>query len=391
MAIALGVHVGAEEVSASLVEADLPELGPISTRTVSVAAVPGGVGDAVTTMLGIMRVQAAQNDLLISGSGVVCDSIALCAIVRAALAAHQVRDVGVVDAGDPRLDADYSLGVAAALIGIAAAPAEWTGDPGAVSTAMSDEGSSGSDSDATGTPRSARLTMIGLGVAVLAALSGATVWALSASGPTQNSVVDTADVAEMPSSGNDATSSSVAVVADSAVPPPESSTVPPRRAGSFEAPVYGPVQVGTWSETLPVGPVPTSAAEVSSGGGNSGAVDSGGDRPGAVTGGGGNAGGDNAGGGDSGGGNAGGGDSGGGASGGGNPGGGDSGGGNPGGGDSGGGDSGGGVTPPVDPDPDPEPEPEPEVPPTDPSDPTTEVPEVTEPDTDPEPSADPVE
>ncbi|MDZ7930558.1 MAG: hypothetical protein U5N21_11065 [Rhodococcus sp. (in: high G+C Gram-positive bacteria)] len=369
MAIALGVHVGVEEVSASLVEDDLPELGPISTRTVSVSAVPGGVGDAVTTMLGIMRVQAAQNDLLISGSGVVCDSIALCGIVRAALAAHHVRDVGVVDAGDPRLDADYSLDIAAALIGTAAAPIEWTGEPVAVPAEAVDEDWSGSDSDVAGTPRSARLTMIGLGVAVLAALSGATVWALSAAGPTQNPVVDTADVAEMPSGGDgEAASSSVAVVADSAVPPPGPSAVPPVEAGLFEAPVYGPVPVGTWSEAVPVGPVPATFGEASSGGGNSGAVESGGGRPGAVTGGGGNAGsGDSAG--DAGGGNSGGGDS--------------------GGGDSGGGDSGGEETPTVDPAP--EPEPEPEVPSTDPSEPTTEVPETTEPTTDAEPPADPVE
>ncbi|MGB2719775.1 MAG: hypothetical protein WBC54_08495, partial [Rhodococcus sp. (in: high G+C Gram-positive bacteria)] len=343
---------------------DLPELGPISTRTVSVSAVPGGVGDAVTTMLGIMRVQAAQNDLLISGSGVVCDSIALCGIVRAALAAHHVRDVGVVDAGDPRLDGDYSLDIAAALIGTAVAPIEWTGEPVAVPAEAVDEDWSGSDGDVADTPRSARLTMIGLGVAVLAALSGATVWALSAAGPTQNPVVDTADVAEMPSGGDgEAASSSVAVVADSAVPPPGPSAVPPVEAGLFEAPVYGPVPVGTWSEAVPVGPVPTTFGEVSSGGGNSGAVESGGGRPGVVTGGGGNAGsGDSDG---------------------------DAGGGNSGGGDSGGGDSGGEETPTVDPAP--EPEPEPEVPSTDPSEPTTEVPETTEPTTDAEPSADPVE
>ncbi|OZD85860.1 hypothetical protein CH273_03835 [Rhodococcus sp. 05-339-2] len=164
MAIALGIHVGAEEVSAVLVEADLPELGAISTRTVSVAAVPGGVGDAVTTMLGIMRVQAAQNDLRISGSGVVCDSIALCGIVRAALAAHEVRDVVVVDAGDPRLNAEVPLGVAAALIGTVDALTAWAGGPVDVPAESVDEVWNGSGSDAAGTPRGARLTMIGLGV-----------------------------------------------------------------------------------------------------------------------------------------------------------------------------------------------------------------------------------
>lgn len=353
MAIALGVHVGDDEISAALVEADLPELGPISARTVSVSSAPGGVGDAVTTMLGIMRVQAAQNDLLISGSGVVCDSIALCGTVRAALAAHNINDVAVVDAGDPRLSSAVPLGIAAALIGAKAALAE----PVAVPTATGGEDRTDSGSDVAGTPRSARLTMIGLGFAVLAALSGATVWALAASDPTQNSVVDTADVAEVPSSGDSEAASSAVVVADSAVPSTDPSAVPSVDTGLLEAPAYGPMPVGTWSAVPTAGSVPTPYVEASSGGGNSGRVDAGGV----------DAGGD---------------------SGGGRPGGGNSGGGASGGGDSGG-DSGG--EEPTTVDPPPEPEPETEVPSTDPSEPTTEVPDTTEPTTDTEPPADPVE
>ncbi|MEW1931979.1 hypothetical protein AB0362_07325 [Rhodococcus sp. NPDC079359] len=349
MAIALGVHVGDDEISAALVEADLPELGPISTRTVSVSSAPGGVGDAVTTMLGIMRVQAAQNDLLISGSGVVCDSIALCGTVRAALAAHDIYDVGVVDAGDPRLNSAVPLGIAAALIGAKAALAE----PVAVPTATVDEDRSGSGSDVAGTPRSARVTMIGLGVAVLAALSGATVWALAASDPTQNSGVDSADVAEVPSSGDSEAASSAVVVADSAVPSTGPSAVPSVDTGLLEAPAYGPMPIGTWSAAPTAGSGPAPYVEASSGGGNSGRVDAGGVDAG-----------------------------------GGRPGGGNSGGGDSGGGDSGG-DSGGEETTTVDPPP--EPEPETEVPSTEPAEPTTEVPETTEPTTDTEPPADPVE
>ncbi|OZE30378.1 hypothetical protein CH256_14880 [Rhodococcus sp. 05-2254-6] len=358
MAIALGVHVGDDEISAALVEADLPELGPISTRTVSVSSAPGGVGDAVTTMLGIMRVQAAQNDLLISGSGVVCDSIALCGTVRAALAAHDIHDVGVVDAGDPRLNSAVPSVIAAALIGAKAALAE----PVAVPTATGEEDRSGSGSDVAGTPRSARLTMIGLGVAVLAALSGATVWALAASDPTQNSVVDTADVAEVPSSGDNEAASSAVVVADSAVPSTDPSAVPAVDTGLLEAPAYGPMPVGTWSAAPTAGSVPTPDVEASSGGGNSGRVDTGGVDAGAVDSGGGRPGGGNSGGGDS-------------------------------GGDSGGGDSGGdsGGEEPTTVDPPPEPEPETEVPSTDPAEPTTEVPEITEPTTDTEPPTDSVE
>ncbi|CCQ13722.1 Shikimate kinase [Rhodococcus sp. AW25M09] len=273
MSIALGVHVGVDEISAVLIEAELPELGPVAARTVSIASVPGGVGDAATTMLGIMRVQAAQHDLHIARSAIVCDSLLLCGIVRAALAAHHVSDVAVVDAGDPRLDDELPLGIAAAQIGIPAT-ARSTGGPTADDSATGDQGWRGTD-----TSRSARLAMIGLGVAVLAALSGATVWALTAVRPAENPVVGTADisdVAEIPSSGSEAGApSSVPAIAGPAGVPPDPSTVPAVEAGLFEAPVYGPVPVDVRSETLPAGPVPSPAVEATGGGpvgegGNSG-------------------------------------------------------------------------------------------------------------------------
>ncbi|OZD08052.1 hypothetical protein CH275_05675 [Rhodococcus sp. 06-235-1A] len=338
MSIALGVHVGVEEVSAVLVEADLPELGPVSTRAVSVAAAPGGVGDAVTTMLGIMRVQAAQNDLHIVGSAVVCDSIALCGIVRAALAAHDVRGVGVVDVGDPRLDAEVPWGIAAALFGTANSPAASIGETVGDGFAVGEGGGRRFEGDASDTPRSARLTMIGLGVAILGALSGATVWALAAAGPAQNGVVETIDVAERPSSGDGATGSSpVVVVADSAGAVSSPSAVPPVAAALLEVPVYGPAPVVTWSEVLPTGPVITPTGGALTTGGNSS-----GGRQGGVTGGGSSAG------------------------------------------DGSDGDSDAGETSTVDP----IPEPEPETPTTDPE-PTTEVPVTTDPATPDPTSTDP--
>ncbi|MCZ4518163.1 hypothetical protein O4220_06500 [Rhodococcus ruber] len=340
MSIALGVHVGVEEVSAVLVEADLPELGPISTRTVSVAAAPGGVGDAVTTMLGIMRVQAAQNDLHIVGSAVVCDSIALCAIVRAALAAHDVRDVGVVDAGDPRLNAEVPFAVAAALFGTATGPVAWRGELSADGPEAGEDVGSPSHGDRMGTPRSARLTMIGLGVAILAALSGATVWALAATGPEQSREVGTSDaivVAE--------TSSSPTAVADDTGVPFGSASVPSADTPALEAPTFGPVPVGAWSEPPSAGIVPTPVAEAASNTGGYG----GGGKPDRVI---------------------------------------------VGGGDSSpvGDEAGGGRTPTKDPkpQPEPEPEPEPEIPDTDPPTTTVEVPVTTEPTSTPEePAAEP--
>ncbi|WP_155289389.1 hypothetical protein [Rhodococcoides fascians] len=343
MSIALGVHVGVEEVSAVLVEADLPELGPISTRTVSVAAAPGGVGDAVTTMLGIMRVQAAQNDLHIVGSAVVCDSIALCGIVRAALVAHAVRDVGVVDAGDPRLDVEVPFAVAAALFGTATGPASWRSELSPDELDAGEDVGGPSGGDRTGTPRSARLTMIGLGIAILAALSGATVWALAATGSEQSPAVGTADavvVAETPSSAT--------VVAGTTGTPLGSSTLPSVDAQGVEAPPFGPVPVGVWSEPPPAALVPTPVADAASGTGGSGG---GGQPDRAIVGGGGNS--SDAPDGD---------------------------------------ESGGGRTPTKDPkpQPEPEPEPEPEVPDTDPPTTTVEVPVTTEPTSTPEePSAEP--
>ncbi|WP_415976245.1 hypothetical protein [Rhodococcus sp. 077-4] len=352
MVIALGVHVGVDDIAAALIEDDLPELGPIAARTVSIAAVPGGIGDAVTTVLGIMRVQAAQNDLRIAGSAIVCDTLAQCETVLAALANHDVRDVEVVHVGDSRLGDDYSLDIAAALIGTGSAPAVWTNEAVAAGAAPGDEVSVSPRSDGMGSPRSARLTMIGLGIAVLAALSGATVWALAASDPTQNPVVGTADVAQIPSSGDGATGSSAALIADSAGAPAGPSIDPSIETAMPEAPSYGPVPVDTWSDVLPAGPVPGSGSEASSGGGGSGGGNPAGPRPGVVAGGGGSGGDDSDGDAD--------------------------------GGGSGGG-SGGEETPTGDP------EPETEVPTTTPPVSTTEVPVTTEPTTDPEPSEDPVE
>lgn len=350
MSIALGVHVGVDEISAVLIEADLPELGPVAARTAAVASVPGGVGDAATTMLGIMRVQAAQQDLLIARSAIVCDSLLVCGIVRAALTAHQISDVLVVDAGDPRLDGELPLGTAAALIGIAVAPSEWT-----------DDGDS-TDSVPAEPARGARLAMIGLGVAVLAALSGATVWALTAIGPAENSVVgtaDTTDVGAIPRSGSTAISpSSTQAVAGVMHSPADPATIPPVETELFESPVFGPVPVASWSEAPPAAPVPTPAEEVSAvGGGSDGGQSGGGRKPGGGVGGGnsnnGNSGEDSGG-----------------------SGGGNSDGHNSGGGVAGGGDSGGGSeeteTPTVDP------EPETEEPTTDPPSTTTDVPATTE-------------
>lgn len=258
MSIALGVHVGVEEVVAVLVEAERPELRPVSTRFASVAAAPGGVGDAVTTMLGIMRVQAARIDRRIVGSAVVCDSIALCGVVRGALAAHGIRDVAVVDAGDPRLEAEVSFVVAAALFGTAAGGAGWRGELSADGPDSGGDVGSLSDGDRTGT-RGARLTMIGLGVAVLAALSGATVWALAATGPEQSGELATPDVSVVAETPSQST-----VVADPTATPPSLPSAPPVDEPALEVSTFGPVPVSAWNEPPPAGIVPTPVAEAAS-------------------------------------------------------------------------------------------------------------------------------
>ncbi|NIL75851.1 MULTISPECIES: hypothetical protein [Nocardiaceae] len=114
--IALGVHVSTYEVTASLVETGTPEQGPIATRTVPVAAAPGGIAGAVSTALGFMSVQARQHDVALVGAAVVCENSLQREIVADALAETEPDPVLVVDIFDERLTDAFSSDVAAALL-----------------------------------------------------------------------------------------------------------------------------------------------------------------------------------------------------------------------------------------------------------------------------------
>ncbi|KZF09575.1 hypothetical protein A2J03_02270, partial [Rhodococcus sp. EPR-157] len=116
MRVALGVHVSTYEATASLVEISLPELGPICSRTVDVAAAPGGIGGAVSAALGFMRVQALQNQLTVLGGVVVCESAAQREIVARALAEVEPDPPPVIDMFDDRLSDQFTPDVAAALL-----------------------------------------------------------------------------------------------------------------------------------------------------------------------------------------------------------------------------------------------------------------------------------
>ncbi|TFI41682.1 hypothetical protein E4P29_19390 [Rhodococcus sp. 1R11] len=218
MSVALGVHVGTDEISAVLVQTDLPGLGPVASRPVSLTAAPGGIGDAVATVLGIMRVQAAQRDLIVDGAAVVCDNPLQGEIVRAALADHRVVDVEVLAMDDPRLPDEYPSDVAAAVVGAASRTGRASSDE--VSTVQSGWDDRAADSEAAS--RKSRWATVGLGVAVLAALSGATVWAFSSPAPTRDAVLDTAGSSITPSTPGRPASGAGAVdpvAGPSAVPP----------------------------------------------------------------------------------------------------------------------------------------------------------------------------
>lgn len=116
MRIALGVHVSTFEVTASLVDADLPELGPVATRVVLVEAVPDGIGQAVATALGSTRIQALQSGLTVAGAAVVCENAMQCQIVIDAVATSESQPLIVVDIFDSHLVDGLPPDVAAALL-----------------------------------------------------------------------------------------------------------------------------------------------------------------------------------------------------------------------------------------------------------------------------------
>ncbi|MDQ0281162.1 hypothetical protein [Rhodococcoides fascians] len=268
MSVALGVHVGTDEISAVLVETDLPGLGPVTSRPVSIAAAPGGIGDAVATVLGIMRVQAAQRDLIVDGAAVVCDNLLHGEIVRAALADHRVVDVEVLAMDDPRLPDEYPLDVAAAVVGAASRTGRPSGDE--IAAGQPDWDDRAGEYDAAS--RGSRWTMVGLGVAVLAALSGATVWAFSSPAPTQDAVLDTADSSIAPSAPGRPASNAGPVV-----PVAGPSAVPPIGAGVLDVSTAGSGSGGIWIDAVPAAapsatsnaPSSSSTGRENSGGGNS--------------------------------------------------------------------------------------------------------------------------
>ncbi|OZF03262.1 hypothetical protein [Rhodococcoides fascians] len=165
MHIALGVHVSTYEVTASLVDTTLPELGPVATRTVTVAATPGGIGGAVSTALGFMRVQAMQHDLNVAGAAVVCENALQREIVADALAATESEPTPVVDIFDDRLSDAYTPDVGAALL------------VGSLAPAIAVPGSARE-------PHRGVWPIAAVGACVLAALGGVTAWAMTA-GPSQ--------------------------------------------------------------------------------------------------------------------------------------------------------------------------------------------------------------
>ncbi|MDJ0395609.1 hypothetical protein QMK17_20010 [Rhodococcus sp. G-MC3] len=158
MRVAVGVHVSTNNVTASLVDTTLPELGPIASRTVAVATTPGGIGGAVATALGFMRVQALQNGLHVVGAAVVCENALQREIVADTLAESEATPV--VDIFDDRLSDVHAPDVSAALLvgqtEVVAAPAPIRAEHRGI------------------------WPVAAVGACVLAALGGVTAWAMTA-------------------------------------------------------------------------------------------------------------------------------------------------------------------------------------------------------------------
>ncbi|QCB49842.1 hypothetical protein E5720_08030 [Rhodococcus sp. PAMC28707] len=184
MRIALGVHVSTFEVTASLVDADLPELGPVATRVVSVEAVPDGIGQAVATALGSTRIQALQSGLTVTGAAVVCENAMQCQMVIDAVAASEAQPLIVVDIFDSHLVDGLPPEVAAALlVGVL--------DP--VSPARRTVASSG--------PRRGIWQVAAVGALMLAALGGVSALAMAVDPAVDSRTVipaDSIDTADTP-------------------------------------------------------------------------------------------------------------------------------------------------------------------------------------------------
>ncbi|WP_186628604.1 hypothetical protein [Rhodococcus sp. BP22] len=184
MRIALGVHVSTFEVTASLVDADLPELGPVATRVVSVEAVPDGIGQAVVTALGSTRIQALQSGLTVTGAAVVCENAMQCQVVIDAVAASEAQPLIVVDIFDSHLVDGLPPDVAAALL---------VGVLNPVSTARRTVASSGT--------RRGIWQVAAVGALMLAALGGVSALAMTVDPAVDSRTVipaDSVDTADTP-------------------------------------------------------------------------------------------------------------------------------------------------------------------------------------------------
>lgn len=206
MRIAVGVHVSTYEVTASLVDTTLPELGPIASRTVAVAAAPGGIGGAVSTALGFMRVQAMQNDLDVAGAAVVCENALQREIVADALAELESEPTPVVDIFDERLSDAYTPDVSAALL---------VGDVVATAAAP-----------VSMIDRRGIWPVAAVGACVLAALGGVTAWAMTATPQAEDATSTVSVVVPTTTPGSVSSSSSPGAggppqAPSSAAPPPE--------------------------------------------------------------------------------------------------------------------------------------------------------------------------
>lgn len=263
MRIALGVHVSTYEVTASLVDTSLPELGPVASRIVPVATAPGGIGGAVSAALGFMRVQAMQNDLHVDGAAVVCENALQREIIADALAESESTPPLVVDIFHESLSDAFTPDVSAALL-------------------VGEVQSLAAPAPARVEPRST-WPVAAVGACVLAMLGGVTAWAMtsqpaSESTPTNEMVY--------PSGAAGATADPARVVAPEPAPAPIDPAEPeglgadivpgyPSGGGAVLVPPVVEPTVGPPFSTTPGSTVkpPTATSDPTTPGGGSDPVD----------------------------------------------------------------------------------------------------------------------
>jgi hypothetical protein len=122
MDVVLGISAGLADVTATLVDPELPQLGAVDERITPLRPDSGmSVGDVVAAAVGVMSLRAERNDLRIRRTTVAYSSAAQRDSIVASFAAQKITGVALADASNPELDSTLATPVAVAVWGIQSA------------------------------------------------------------------------------------------------------------------------------------------------------------------------------------------------------------------------------------------------------------------------------